>query len=898
MTSLTSAAGRVISPAANFIGRLRYAQKFLLIGVIMAIPLVWVVISYVGVQNSGISFATSEQRGVAYLAPTTRLLADLVDARSAAVAVASHDARPASMTRALARVRAGIAGIQGVQAAGSELKLNSQWARLRGQVESVLAAPVGSAAHELSVYDGLTAGVEGLMAADGNNSQMILDPANDSYYLMDAVLNRVPLEIDLAGQAADLQRVLAASGPMTLRRRLGLDALKGTIATTLANSDPDYASAFANAQDQTVKPALGGPLSSFDRSMAAVTAQLSTAIQHTVAPAAATGLGAGALATGANLSRRTLPVIDRLLQTRIGGFSSAATRTELIALLAGLLALYLFVAFYFSVRASLTAITDGMRRLQERAIDPLAEGLDALAAGDLTQHIFVDDKPIDRTTRDELGGLAGDADTMRERMGSAITSFNSMAERLRHLISDVSNSALAVNTASRQMAGISDEAGRAAEESGNAASEIAGAIEQIALGAQAQVSSVAQVRASAEEVGRAIGEIAQGSAVQVEAVEHVRTSAAEVRRAIVEIAGGAEQQVQAVAAVRSAAEQVVEAIDTAADSARETSSAAHDAREVARAGVTAAEDASAAMASVRDSSQEVNLVIGELAAKSEQIGNIVETITTIAEQTNLLALNAAIEAARAGEQGRGFAVVADEVRKLAEESQTAAAEISELIAAIQGQTEHAVTVVGAGAQRTEQGVEVVAQTREAFERIGAAVDDMTRRVDEIALISEQISGNAQAVQESIEAVSTVAESTSAAAEEVAASAQEVSDSADRVAATAQQASAAAQQVAASAQQVAASAEAVAASAEQASASTQEVSASAEEVSAATQQSTAGAQQVSESAQALATNAIALEQLVAQFKVSAEPEADADPRPAPSVDELDAADSAELAPLTS
>jgi methyl-accepting chemotaxis protein len=133
--------------------------------------------------------------------------------------------------------------------------------------------------------------------------------------------------------------------------------------------------------------------------------------------------------------------------------------------------------------------------------------------------------------------------------------------------------------------------------------------------------------------------------------------------------------------------------------------------------VLAAEEASAAMASVRDSSQEVNTVIRELAAKSEQIGNIVATITTIAEQTNLLALNAAIEAARAGEQGRGFAVVADEVRKLAEESQTAAAEISGLIAAIQGQTEHAVTVVGAGAERTEQGVEVVAQTREAFERI-------------------------------------------------------------------------------------------------------------------------------------------------------------------------------------
>jgi methyl-accepting chemotaxis protein len=875
MGPLLAGAVRLTRPAAQFIGRLRYAQKFLLIGLVMVVPLVWVAVSYVGVQNSGISFASDEQVGVAYLAPATTLLGAIVTARTTAVEVASGAASAAKLRGAVAQVRAGIAGMQQVQAAGAQLHLNGEWGRLRKQIDTVLAAPAGTAAQELSAYNGLTSGLESLIATDGNNSQMILDPDNDSYYLMDAVLNRVPLEIDDAGQTADLQRLLAASGSLTLAQRLQLDGLKGTIATTLANSDPDYASAFTNTHDATVRTTLRAPLGSFDRSMAAVTGQLSDAISHAPRPGAATPLGAAALASGLHLSRATRPVIDQLLQTRIAGYSSAKTRTELIALIALLAALYLFAGFYFSTRASQQAITEGLRRLRERGIMPLAEALDALAEGDLTTTIAVDDAPIERVTGDELGDLADDAEAIRGRVLGAIGSFNSMSGQLRRLIGDVSASALAVTSASLKIAGVSGEAGRAAEESGSAAGEIASAIEQIAQGAQAQVTSVAEVRASAVEVGREIGEIAQGSALQVEAIENVRASAEEVRRAIAAIASGAEQQVQAAEAARSAAQEVASGIDAATLSANETAVAAHDAQEVAREGELAAEEASAAMASVRDSSHEVNAVIGELAAKSEQIGNIVETISTIADQTNLLALNAAIEAARAGESGRGFAVVAEEVRKLAEESEAAAAEIAELITAIQGQTEHAVHVVSTGTERTEQGVQIVSQTRQAFERIGAAVGDMTERVDQIAGIAERISGNAQTMQDSIDAVSAVAASTSAAADEVAASAQEVTASADQVAASAQQASAAAQQVAASAEQVAAFAEQVAASAEQASSSTQQVSASAEEVSAATEQSSAGAQQVSESAAALAANATQLEEMVSRFKISAAEQANRD-----------------------
>ena len=118
---------------------------------------------------------------------------------------------------------------------------------------------------------------------------MILDPDNDSYYVMDAVLNRLTVLMDSAGQAGDLQTVIAATGTPTLAKRLTLEDLKGTILTQLSNSDPDYASALANTQYGAMKGLLTTPLAKFDAALKAVTAQVSTAVQGTLEAATASG---------------------------------------------------------------------------------------------------------------------------------------------------------------------------------------------------------------------------------------------------------------------------------------------------------------------------------------------------------------------------------------------------------------------------------------------------------------------------------------------------------------------------------------------------------------------------------------------------------------------------------
>jgi methyl-accepting chemotaxis protein len=378
-----------------------------------------------------------------------------------------------------------------------------------------------------------------------------------------------------------------------------------------------------------------------------------------------------------------------------------------------------------------------LTRIIGGGVRKLVAAAHGIAQGDVEQRVGIE-------SNDEMGDASAAFDEMVDYLQASVTvadriaagdvsvdvaprsdrdalghAFQGMTESLRLALGNVAGSVTTVSSASHEMAG------------------------------------------AAQETGRAVGEIAD---------------------AIQRIAESAEQQARSLAETRELVVEVTAGIEESTRTADETARAADDAAAIVSDGVEAVTQATSAMSALRDSSGEVAGAIRDLGTKSDEIGGIVETITGIAEQTNLLALNAAIEAARAGEQGRGFAVVAEEVRKLAEESQTAAATITELIGHMQSETQKVVTVVERTAERTDSGAETVEHARAAFERIGASVDDMGTRVKDIATITARIAGGAAEVDARITEVAELAERASAATEDVSASTEETSASAQEIAA--------------------------------------------------------------------------------------------------------------------
>ena len=127
-------------------------------------------------------------------------------------------------------------------------------------------------------------------------------------------------------------------------------------------------------------------------------------------------------------------------------------------------------------------------------------------------------------------------------------------------------------------------------------------------------------------------------------------------------------------------------------------------------------------------------VVGSLGEQVNTIGTIVDTISDIASQTNLLSLNASIEAARAGSAGKGFAVVADEIRKLADQSDTSAGKITELVKGIQQKSEEAVQAMERGLEYVKDGTQVVGGVGETFSDIVTMVSEIaddSRRMEEL-----------------------------------------------------------------------------------------------------------------------------------------------------------------------
>jgi methyl-accepting chemotaxis protein len=425
-------------------------------------PLLILSIFYVQDRQTNTGFTVQERAGLAYLAPVSALLRAADQARA-------EGGKPSLSSGPLDAAEA---------ANGAALKTATEVQALHGVLTDGDAAALRDAAATLyfRVVD---------------TSNLILDPALDSYYVMDVGTTRLTATADQQARIAAFARG-HATGPLDAVAQGELKALRDTLDGFVAAARRGADIAFG--ENAALRAALGADADRFGASATQLAQSVQQWLDDAANPAHAQGVaqqaGVAMTATWAFYDA-AMSQLDALLVARIGNEQS-----RMYTALGGVsLALIIAVAFFFAL---IRRISKGIHQTQQ--------AVQRIAGGDFGHAIA--------GGGDEIGQMLGSLDAMRES--------------LRTILSDIQTTASSVRVAAREIAQGSEDLGsRTEEQSANleetAASmeEITGTVKQSADNARKANELAAAAREQAESGGHVV---AQG----VAAMEEINASSKKI----------------------------------------------------------------------------------------------------------------------------------------------------------------------------------------------------------------------------------------------------------------------------------------------------------------------------------------------------------------------------------
>lgn len=363
-----------------------------------------------------------------------------------------------------------------------------------------------------------------------------------------------------------------------------------------------------------------------------------------------------------------------------------------------------------------------IRKVVTSPILGLVETTRQLASGDLTAK-------ADVNSDDEVGDLGAQT--------------NAVARNLHRMIEDIrrtSDEAASVSSRVREMSRTvlegSSRQGHSLDSIGANMEGLNAAIEGIANYTELLARSLERGSSSVQELGGSIKEVVGSMEALSMSVDDTAASTRDMTFSIKEISENIGSLSSAATQVSSSILQINARIKEVESNAAEASRFAEDVIRDARAGMETVESTIGGIVKTKEINRESTIIINSLSEKIKEIGKILDVIQEVAEETNLLALNAAIIAAQSGDHGKSFSVVSSEIKDLAERTSTSAKEVSEIIDAVEIESDRAVKSMERGFVSVEEGVRLSMEAGESLKKILSSAQRSTTSVREIAGASQ------------------------------------------------------------------------------------------------------------------------------------------------------------------
>jgi methyl-accepting chemotaxis protein len=462
----------VLKPALLILNSLKYAYKFILIGILILIPLSVTMYYLVVELNKGYDFAYDERTGVEYNVGLQAVMSAM-DEHRRLVALGGEQAKAAE-----ALVDQKISEMDKVNLKlGARLKASEDWGKLKQHWAKVkasgaaLSAEQSSHEHAVLLEEGAA-----LISHVGDTSKLILDPDLDSYYLMDATVIRLPQLSKQIGDLRDGGKQLADKKTLSREELTNLMGQTAEIQIGVKAIAASYS--IIVEQNPPLKAKLEQTLQKFQKDMDQFLSALKEGyISHdTVTGTYDQFANASQAAINATHSLYVADAgqLDALIQAREIHYSQVKQFVISFVVVLILIVCYMFIGFYSSIM---------------RAVRLLLHSTTEVSKGRLQTRM-----PI--ATRDE--------------MKSAAESFNHMVSEIRSLIGASSQNA-------EQAAGTSARLADIVKHSSESNAQLSTSILETAQGTNTQLQSTIDSAKAMTEMATGIGRIAEttGSALQV-----------------------------------------------------------------------------------------------------------------------------------------------------------------------------------------------------------------------------------------------------------------------------------------------------------------------------------------------------------------------------------------------
>lgn len=398
----------------SVLDNLRLQYKLLLIAAIAVVPSVVLLVLLIVEKNIAIDFSHKEVVGNQYLRPLRQIQERLPDYEDTVLGVQrvvlrtgdeGSDFTPAVRARFIDQALTELERIdlENGRLIGIEPRLvafRERWERIRQPKDNERGRSVFAESMEELRLD-----LRRMIAFVGDDSNLILDPDLDTYYMMDATLLKLPsIQDQLTAIAARCRAALRQSTISTEDRTLLLASL-GTLEATLEELSRNMATGFQNNKARNLQPKLTPYLDEFRTGCLRLTGyvrrQLLDVERPTdLDPADFEALLHDARRSGFRLWDITIVELDTLLMIRIDGFRER----KLQAILGVILVLLVSSLLVYNVSLRVSSRVNRLAQLA-RAIATKPED-----EGSTARHLKA------MVSRDEVGALSEAVLSMSEHI--------------------------------------------------------------------------------------------------------------------------------------------------------------------------------------------------------------------------------------------------------------------------------------------------------------------------------------------------------------------------------------------------------------------------------------------------------------------------------------------------